>query len=372
MSQPDLRRLADIWDTCPSFLSIYLDLSEALDINFIQRRRRDCERALAGDREALLLFREAMATAMGVLEQVGKEGAPRTREGLAIFCSPRKNFLEVYDALREVGNLLVFDSSPYIKPLVMLSHEWEEWCVVALDHTHARIFMVSHHRVIDRDEVVKDIIRKHRKGGMSQLRFQRLHDGYETHYFKEVAEHLVKEVEKWRAVGRFRGIILEGPSGARRELERHLPQELARLVLGRTETGGDVPEAEALRAAEAVVRKRARLQEAELIQHLRTGILKQGLVAYGFEEVEAATALGRADTIAIQRNLALRGWRCESCRAFGSGDRSTCPSCGSPPLSVDAIEELVELAMDRRTRVEFVSPESGISEFGGVGALLRY
>jgi peptide subunit release factor 1 (eRF1) len=39
---------------------------------------------------------------------------------------------------------------------------------------------------------------------------------------------------------------------------------------------------------------------------------------------------------------------------------------------VDAIEELVELALDMRSQVEFQPADCGIKELGGVAALLRY
>ncbi len=366
-SPPDLHRLANIWDTRPSFLSLYLNISKGLDEGFLQRRRRECERALAADREGLLIFRDALDTALKSMER-----AAPVSSGLALFSSPRKDFLELYEAPPEVGNLLVFDSSPYIRPLAMTSREWEECCIVLLDHTHARIFAVAQHKVLDREELVEQIVRKHRRGGMSQMRFQRLHDGYEANYFKEVAEHLAREVERCRSLGGLRGVIIEGPPRARIELERHLPQELLRLVVGRVDLRADVPDAEALRTAEEALRTRELAEESGLVQRIRSGVLRQGLATYGFEEVEAATALGRVDTIAVQRGLVLRGWRCESCRAFGRGEQRLCPVCGSSALEVDAVEELVELAMERRARVEFVPVESGIVELGGVAALLRY
>ena len=39
---------------------------------------------------------------------------------------------------------------------------------------------------------------------------------------------------------------------------------------------------------------------------------------------------------------------------------------------MDAVEELVELAMDKDTKVEFIAPDLGLGSLGGLGALLRY
>ena len=78
-----------------------------------------------------------------------------------------------------------------------------------------------------------------------------------------------------------------------------------------------------------------------------------------------------ADILIVQAGLATPGWRCEHCRNFGSGTVASCPVCGKEPLPVDAIEELVELALDMRSQVEFQPADCGIRELGGVAAILK-
>jgi peptide subunit release factor 1 (eRF1) len=80
----------------------------------------------------------------------------------------------------------------------------------------------------------------------------------------------------------------------------------------------------------------------------------------------------RVDVLIPQAGFSLPGWRCEHCRNFGTGNPPKCPVCGQEPLPVDAIEELVELALDMRSQVEFQPADCGIRELGGVAALLRY
>jgi peptide subunit release factor 1 (eRF1) len=80
----------------------------------------------------------------------------------------------------------------------------------------------------------------------------------------------------------------------------------------------------------------------------------------------------RVDVLILQAGFSLAGWRCEHCRNFGTGNPPKCPVCGQEPLSVDAIEELIELALDMRSQVEFQPADCGIKELGGVAALLRY
>jgi peptide chain release factor subunit 1 len=364
---PDLRALADMWELEPAFLSIFMDMRKGMDEGFLRRRQKECLGALAGHREQSELFRQALEQAERLLG-----GRTWMSEGVAVFSSPKRKYLEAFELPGEVENRLVFDSSPYIKPLVQLQHGWEESILVVLDHTQARIFVVSHHEILQKDTVAEEIVRKHRNGGMSQLRFQRLHDGYVSHYFKEVAEHLVAEVEKCHCFGRLRGIVLAGPKDAKVEFEKYLPAELNKLVLGMVTEPSDVPDCTAVRAADEMVNSKEAQREMELLGKLRDGILGRGLATYGFEEVRRATLEGRVDTLLVQKGSGLRGWRCERCRGFGAGAIPLCPTCGRPPLEVDAVEELVELAMDRGTRVEFVADDGSIAQLGGLGALLRY
>jgi len=367
LKAPDLRALADMWELEPAFLSIYLDTRGGIDEAFLRKRHKECLVALAGKREQAELFGRALEQAERLLR-----GRQWSSEGVAVFCGPGRQYLEAFELPGAVENRMVFDSSPYIKPLVALRHDWEESILVVLDHTHARIFVVAHHEILQKDAVAEEIVRKHRNGGMSQLRFQRLHDGYVSHYFKEVVEHLVAEVENCRCMGRLRGIVLAGPKDAKAEFRRYLPAELDKLVIGMLTEPSDVPDGTAVRDAEKIVHSRDDEKHRELVSKLRDGILGRGLATYGFEEARRATLEGRADTLLVQKGLSLRGWRCERDRGFGSGPMAQCPVCGAPPLEVDAVEELVELAMDRGTRVEFVESGADISQLGGVGALLRY
>lgn len=367
MSAPDLRKLADMHDVRPSFLSLYLDLGKGVDEPFLRKRHKEIETALTGKRDELLNFREAFTRAEAVLKDAG-----RSSSGIAIFSNPLRNYLEVLEVPEDVGNLLVFDSSPYIKPLVRLHHEWEEFMVVVLDHTHARIFVVANYEILQKDEIAEEILRHHRHGGMSQMRFQRLHDGYVDRYFKEVAEHLVKEMDRCDCVGRLRGIVLAGPKDAKTAFEKYLPAELLKLVIGRVDEPADVAECTLVRTAEGLVEERGKVLEGEMMERLRKGILTGGLATYGFEQVHEAVAQGRTDILIVQAGLSLGGWRCEHCRNFGKGAPPKCPVCGKETMFVDAIEELVELALDMSTQVEFQPAESGIRDFGGVAALTRY
>jgi peptide subunit release factor 1 (eRF1) len=367
VNAPDLRRLADLHELRPSYLTIYLDLSKGVDHAFLRKRKKECETALAGKRDEQAAFEGAYAGAEKLLDGVSPNNG-----SMALFINPSKDMLETYSLPGPTENRMVFDSSPYIKPLVRLHHEFEEYLVIVLDHTHARIFLVAHFEILEEDDIAEEIVRHHRHGGMSQMRFQRLHAGYVDHYFKEVAEHLVSEADRCKCQGRLRGIVLAGPKDAKTAFEKYMPVDLQHLVLGRLDEEADVPAGKVVREAEGLVADHERAVEGEMMERLRGEVLRGGLATYGFPQVKDAVTAGRVDILILQAGFSLGGWRCEHCRNFGTGAPAACPVCGKEPIPVDAIEELIELALDMRSQVEFQPADCGIHELGGVAALLRY
>ena len=367
MSAPDLRRLADEHEPRLGYLSLYANLKKGIEESFFRKRHKECETALAGRKEALAAFRDAYDRAEKELKGRGWKA-----EGVAIFCNPLKNYLEAIETPGEVDNRLVFDSSPFIKPLVSLQHEWEEYIIIVLDHTHARIFTVAHFEILEEDDITEEIVRHHRHGGMSQMRFQRLHAGFVDHYFKEVAEHLVKEVARCACHGRLRGLVLAGPKDAKTAFEKYLPADLHKLVVARIDEPVDIASGTMVHDAEGLVSEHGKVLSSEVMARLTSEVLRGGLATYGYDQVREAVTEGRADILIVQAGLATPGWRCEHCRGFGTGAPPACPSCGKDVFFVDAVEELVELALDMRTQVEFQPPDCGIHELGGVAALLRY
>jgi peptide subunit release factor 1 (eRF1) len=367
LSAPDLRRLADEHEPRLCYLSLYADLKKGVEESFFRKRHKECETALSGRKEALAAFREAFDRADKLLR-----GGSWKAEGVVIFCNPLKNYLEAFETPGEVENRLVFDSSPFIKPLVSLQHEWEEYIVIVLDHTHARIFTVAHFEILKEDDITEEIVRHHRHGGMSQMRFQRLHAGFVDHYFKEVVEHLLKELVRCECQPRLRGIVLAGPKDAKTAFEKYLPADLQKLVVGRIDEPVDIASGTMVHDAEGLITERGKVLESEVMARLRSEVLRGGLATYGFDQVREAVEEGRADILIVQAGLGTAGWRCEHCRKFGKDAPPACPSCGKDVFFVDAVEELVELALDMRTQVEFQPPDCGISELGGVAALLRY
>jgi peptide subunit release factor 1 (eRF1) len=108
------------------------------------------------------------------------------------------------------------------------------------------------------------------------------------------------------------------------------------------------------------------------VEVLLAEILKDGLVAHGWEDVTDAVRAGKVEVLLVTSGSKLRGWKCERCKVFGLGDRSTCPSCEKPVSVMDAMERTVKEATQRGAQLEFVARDPDLEALGGIGAFLRY
>lgn len=363
MLKEELRELSEVFDTKPTFLSIYLNFENNLDTKFLERRERECSKILRNDRELKEAFEKN-------LKKI-KEYLDRTyihEKGVAIFSSQVNNFFKAYQIPIKLENLFVVDTSPYIRPLALYLEEYENFCIILIDHSNAKMFLVTASKVTDKKEIHKDIFHHHKKGGWSQMRYQRIRDGKILHFFKEVVEDITKMLENENV----RRIIIAGPKVAKKEFLKYLPKELNEKIIGFFETDIDTPENELLKEAFSIFFDKEREEEKEMVDKLRNEVLKDGLATYGVNETLKALEQGKAEKILVNMGTKVRGWKCERCRVVEKGDAKTCKYCNLDVYTVDVIEEIVEEAQKMDCEMEFIKPNDVLEELGGIGAFLRY
>jgi peptide chain release factor subunit 1 len=128
----------------------------------------------------------------------------------------------------------------------------------------------------------------------------------------------------------------------------------------------------------------ALMVEKKLVQRFMAEIVRSGSKsAYGIDDVVNALNLGAVDTLLISEGLRVDRHKlsCTSCGTMTAqpGPIAVCPSCSTAGVSevVDLVRELVDLAEQSSSEVEFISPDSDegaafLNTFGGVAAILRY
>jgi peptide chain release factor subunit 1 len=230
------------------------------------------------------------------------------------------------------------------------------------------MFSISLGAVNDQKHLAAHIMNKHKKGGWSQMRFQRLRREAIDQFQKKVSEALEKFIEDEKIVG----LVLAGPGEAKHHFKKELPHRLVELVLAEMDYQMDSPTEKLIEAATMEVAKLERQESARAVQQLRNEILRGGNAVYGIKETVRATREGKAEQLIISKELKPRGWICEHCQVVELGMKKICPYCNNKTSEVDVLEEILEFAERTGTNIEFVGENPMLEDLGGVGAILRY
>lgn len=360
----DLRALAEVQADRDCHLSIYLPSGSLADLDanaaFIRDRVEDIRHALEGEVE-----REFEETMSSLGQGLHHEPVPGER-GRVFFVSACEDFLETYRLPVEVDRALVLDNSPYILPLTQLLDDHEDYGIVLMDSQEAVFYLVRSTIMKQVESASIDLMNRHKKGGMSQKRFNRLRRGQIDAFVDEIIDDLDR-----MEVTSLRGIVIAGPGEAKTLLVDALPPRYASLVLGLVDIDMDVRRAELVAHAEELARADEVSDEAAAIEALRRAIFKDGLAAVGMEETRGALARGRVATLLLETGLDVKGWVCETCKGF-SDSPVKCPRCGAKVSPGDLVNELVEMAQRTDADVQHVSDSPFLESIGGVGAVLRY
>ncbi len=355
----DVKELADVYDpdSSDTFVSLYVN---DFDEKFVERRINTCKSVLKGDKWSYKNFEE---TTDMIFEYLHRNEKHR----IIIFASYKNKFFKVYRMPVPMENLFVVDSSPYIKPIVETMEKYEKYGLILINSNKARIYEVYAGRIENEKNISKTIMGKHKKGGWSQARFQRIRKGAINQFIKEAVE----DTEKFFSGEKINYVVIAGPGEAKTWFSERLPPPVKSKVIDIIDEDFDEVESKIISDAEDAVERNEKEEKEEIMKTLKTEILRNGLAVYGIKETMNALKDGKVNVLLITEDMKIAGWKCERCQVVGIGKRKYCPYCGHSTTDVDVIEELVELAEKKDSRTEFFDDDT-LRDIGGVAALLRY
>ncbi|MFP3262944.1 MAG: peptide chain release factor aRF-1 [Nitrososphaeria archaeon] len=328
------------------------------------------------------------------------------QNGLAMFCGaipkPGKDVEEFVlyeiEPPRPVPTFLYrCDDHFQVDILKDMLRETEVVGILSLDSSEASFGVLSGNSLQIVENITSGVGGKHRQGGQSARRFERLREVELNDFFKRVAEHATKIfIEQYHV----RKLIISGPGPSKEEFYKqgYLDYRLQNVVIGVVDTSyaGDEGVRETLERAADLLRDVRLLEERRLVEEfLGEASRPDGLAVYGLRNVIGALLAGAAETVLVSEDLNMRRLEfvCNKCgnvverfveyreepAALADGSQARCPSCGATSWSyrsMDVVDYLEEKAHESGARVEIISSatEHGqmFKSFGGIGALLRY
>lgn len=363
----DLRALSEIYDERDIYLSVYMKSSSAAELDssrsFIASRFRAMDKSLPAD------LRQAFRSTMSLVEESVASSSWKGERSRVIFAAEPLSFLHVYRLGLEIEPLVVLDSSPFLLPLARLRDDYEDYGLLLLDSQEARLFTIRSRLLEERSQSSIDLMNKHKKGGWSQMRYNRLRKGAIKSFLAEVVEDLLH----LEGLENMRGLVIAGPAEAKIEIMEMLPFQIKEKVLGLLDASMGAAPAELIEMGDRLALEKERTSGRERAAELRSAVLRGQLYASGADPVRDALLQGRVKSLLLLDGFEIPGWICESCQYFQEGSQpESCPRCNGRTSRVNLLEELYELAQKTGAEVEFVEEDEFLRSLGGVGAILRY
>jgi peptide chain release factor subunit 1 len=271
--------------------------------------------------------------------------------------------------------------------------------ILAVDTSEAGIGILTGDRWETIDTLTSGVAGKHRQGGQSARRFERLRDNELNEYYHRVADH-----SKAVFIDQFnvKGLIVGGPGPTKDNFlkEEYLDYRLQNniLVVLDTSYSGDEGVREIIDKAQkdGILAEFRVMEEKQMVKKFMGEVhSNKGLGIYGIFDVVKALQAGMADMVLLTSEISYvkLDFKCKSCkniqekiveRAAMTATKQEisskpCPSCGATDFEVaekDIVDYFQELATMTGTRLEVISgqTEEGaqLGSLGKVGAILRY
>ena len=327
--------------------------------------------------------------------------------GLVIFCgalpvegSSIDEELKIYEIIppKPITTFLYrCDDHFHIDILKDMLKEEEEVGVISIDTSEAGLGIISGDRIYVVDVLTSGVGGKHRQGGQSARRFERLREAEINEFYRRVARHAAKIFLEDHNVKK---LIISGPGIAKEDFYRgeYLDYRLQKKVIGLVDTGyaGEEGVRETIQRGKSLLQDVRYVEEREMVERFLSEVSRGGeLAVYGLKPVLKALEIGAVDKILVLDDIGIYrlSYKCKYCgyedQVFVKKtdifsertkiESKNCPSCGRSDWifkEEDIIDYLSDKATETGAKVEVISSKTEhgkmFRNFGGIGAMLRY
>ncbi len=320
--------------------------------------------------------------------------------GLVIFCgnispNPGESDIRLFSVVppQPVPKIYRCDSTFYLEPLKEMLKPTEYYGILVLDGKEATIAVIKGNTYEIAARIRSLAGGKHRAGGQSARRFERLREIAVHEYHKKIAEVMRNVFEELG--DKLKGIIVGGPGPHKHEFlnKGYLPENLRKKIIGIVDTGytDEYGVREAMEAAKDILREAEIMQQKKVFQRFFAEAIGDGLADYGLQNIYEDLKEGKVDTLLLSEDAEawIGKYTCPQGHEKEIVARTkeelekknvTCPICGQPMQLVemrDAVEEFIRWAEQTGAKVFMFSDKTAEGEqlkkgFGGFGAILRY
>ena len=283
----------------------------------------------------------------------------------------------------------------FLEPLEYMIEEHDVYGVAVIDRNEATYATLKGKRETILGHLTSGVPGKHKAGGQSQRRFDRVIDLAAHEFKKRIGEHMNDDFMDLK--DDLKGIIVGGPGFTKEEFIQgdYLQYEIKDKVIATVDTSytGEPGIREVIDKSADILDNLDVMHEKKVVQKFLKELTKdKGLCSYGEDEVRNNLIMGAVDILLLSEDLSSlrKTFVCPSCgtekeftvKTQSEADKidERCPNCNEllkEESSIDLTDEFVEKAEEMKTDVEFISTETEegmqlLRAFGGIAAVLRY
>ena len=311
-----------------------------------------------------------------------------------------KNELYIVDPPEKVKTFRYHCASEFLLwPLEEMIAPKETYGLLVIGRKESAVGYVRGNHLETVREFTSGIHGKHRAGGQSQKRYERLIEEGEMRFYRRISAEVNELFLSMEDLG---GIFIGGPGPSKEKFvnDESLDYRLREKILDVVDLG--YSGAEGLRALIEKIKDKIDNLKYVRERKVMARFLKEisndsGLATYGLDEVQKALNYNVVDTLIFSEKLDMHKVRlkCSNCeftefrtvkenelmKLESKIQEESCPKCSSKTFNIvgmkSIIEELGEVAETTGTDVEIISSETEYGEmlfstFGGIVAILRY
>jgi peptide chain release factor subunit 1 len=193
-----------------------------------------------------------------------------------------------------------------IEPLKEIVDDENVFGMIVVDKREGDVALLKGKTIVPLSHSQSAVPGKHKSGGQSAARFERLRDGAAKEFYRRVADHAKESFFPVRA--QLKGILLGGPGTSKEEFleQGELPQELKDKVIAIKDLSytGDFGLQELLEKCEDVLAAEEVVEEKRAMQKFFGELAKStGFAAYGRDAVLQCVQMGAVDTLLLSEAL---------------------------------------------------------------------
>jgi peptide chain release factor subunit 1 len=328
--------------------------------------------------------------------------------GLIIFCGaipqngPGSERMEIF-VLEPPKTINVYfyrcDNRFHLEPLMDILREKETFGIILIDSNDATLATLRGRRMEIMKEMTSGVPGKHRAGGQSARRFERIRDAAVNEYFKRVGNHSDNIFSQMKDL---KGIIIGGPGPTKYNFEEgdYLNYMIKDKIIATIDTSyvGANGVKEVISKSGEILRGVRYAEEKKLVQRFLYELGHEtGKASYGENEVRGYLKEGLVEILLLSEKLDLTHLKikCTNCeymedRLVDPRDlielekqisQNQCPKCLNQNLIFDSTKDLIDELVDEAERtgseaqVISADTDEGVmlkDSFGGIAAILRY